>query len=707
MEDSQKNFLRNTAKGLENRSDIGFALGLILMLSIMILPMPRILLDGALAISLTFSVMILMTSLFIEKPLQFSSFPTILLVSTMLRLSLNVASTRLILSYGHEGPHAAGSVIQAFGNFMMGGNFVIGIILFAILVIVNFVVITKGSGRIAEVSARFNLDAMPGKQMAIDAELSSGLIDDVIAKQRRKDLENESSFFGAMDGAAKFVRGDAVAGLMITMINIVAGIIIGIAQMGLSFEQAAKTYTLLTVGDGLISQIPALIVSTAAGMLVSKAGVEGSVDKAFLNQLSAYPSALGLSSFLLFVMSLMPGMPFFLFMSMASATGYGAYRLTLKESVNKIISQKKVDEDAATDVGETKPSDDPMAALRMDHIRLELGYGLLSLVKGGTDKKLTDQIKILRKQVATDMGFVLPPVRIQDNLSIEPNIYKVHIKEIEAGSGELQPNLLMIMNPTGEPLDLPGQDTKEPAFGLVAKWISPEFKEDAAQKGYTIVDPPTVITTHLTEMIRENIADLLTYRETQKLLDNMDESHKKLLSDMVPTHLSTGTLQRILQNLLSERVSIRDLPAILEAVSEVAGRISSITALTEYVRSRLSRQITYDNINEAHELPILTLDSTWEKTFQQGLIGEGDGQQLALPPAQLQSFVEQAKESLARAGRSGETTIILTNQVIRPFVRSLVERFSPHTVVMSQNEIFPRARLKNMGRIEWPQQLAA
>ena len=477
MDPLKNTILKDAIKGLAHRSDIAFALGLIMMLAIMILPMPPMLLDGALAISLTFSVMILMTSLFIEKPLQFSSFPTILLVSTMLRLSLNVASTRLILSYGHEGPQAAGSVIQAFGNFMMGGNFVIGIILFAILVIVNFVVITKGSGRIAEVSARFTLDAMPGKQMAVDADLSAGLIDDVTAKQRRKDLENESSFFGAMDGAAKFVRGDAVAGLLITFINIIAGMIIGIVQMGLSFEQAAKAYTLLTVGDGLISQIPALIVSTAAGMLVSKSGVEGSVDKAFMSQLSAYPSALGLSSFLLGIMAIMPGMPFIPFMALASATGYGAYRLTLRESLEKIIDQSsKKDADDATDLGAKKASDDPMTALRMDHIRLELGYGLLSLVNSESDKKLTDQIKILRRQVASDMGFVLPSVRIQDNLSLGPNTYKVYVKEIEAGTGELQPNLLLVMNPTGDELDIPGQDTKEPAFGLAAKWMSPCWK---------------------------------------------------------------------------------------------------------------------------------------------------------------------------------------------------------------------------------------
>ena len=681
------------------RSDIIFAFGLIVILSVMILPMPRFLLDVFLAISITFSVIILMTSLFIDRPLEFSSFPTILLVSTIMRLSLNVASTRLILSYGHEGPQAAGHVIYAFGNFMMGGNFVIGMIVFSILVIVNFIVITKGSGRIAEVSARFSLDGLPGKQMAIDSDLSAGLISDEDAKKRRKDLENESNFYGAMDGAAKFVRGDAIAGLLITFINIIAGMIIGMVQMGLSFDRAVKSYTLLTVGDGLVSQIPALIVSTAAGMLVSKSGLDQSTDKALVSQISAYPSALGMSSFLLCIMSLMPGIPLLLFVSLAGITGYGAYRLMMKESAIAATQQKAVDHVQQT---KTDPStDDPKAALKMDYIRLELGYGLLSLVSSTSDQKLTDQIKILRKKIASDMGFILPSVRIQDNLQMDSNQYTIHIKEIEAGKGNLQANLLLVMNPAGDTFDIPGQDAKEPAFGLKAKWISPDLKEEATKKGYTVVDPPTVITTHLAELIRENISELLTYEETQKLLDNLGESHKKLIGDMIPTQVSIGTLQRVLQNLLSERVSIRDLSAILEAISEVAGRSLHIMALTEHVRSRLSRQITYDNINDDDgKLTVLTLGGEWERIFQQGLIGEGDSQQLALQPRQLNGFVDMARESIAQAHRAGETPIILTNHIVRPYVHSLIQRFSSHTVVMSQNEIHPRVHIRNLGQIQ-------
>ncbi|MBT6117154.1 MAG: flagellar biosynthesis protein FlhA, partial [Rhodospirillaceae bacterium] len=510
--------------------DIALALGIVCILVVLILPMPRWLLDISLALSITFSVLVLMTALFIARPLEFSSFPTVLLIATMLRLSLNLASTRLILANGHEGPAAAGRVIEAFGAFVMQGNFVIGLIVFAILVIVNFIVITKGSGRIAEVSARFSLDAMPGKQMAIDADLSAGLIDEDEARNRRKNLEDESTFFGAMDGAAKFVRGDAVAGLLIVFINVVGGIVIGIAQMGLTLEEASRSYTMLTVGDGLVSQIPALIVSTAAGLLVSKSGVVGSADKALFGQLSGYPRALGISAALMTALSLLPGIPMLPFLLVAGGFGTMAWYATRRhEAVARSESEAREEAEAAM------PVEEPIgASLRLDLVRIELGYGLIALINSSKGERMTDQIKALRRQLAADAGFVMPAVRIQDNMQLEPEEYVLRIKEIESGRGRLRPSMLLAMDPRGEPIELPGEETREPTFGLPAKWIDENNREEAQFKGYTVVDPSTVVTTHLTEVVKDNMAELLSYAETQKLLDELDSEQRKLVEDLVP-----------------------------------------------------------------------------------------------------------------------------------------------------------------------------
>ncbi|MEM6902202.1 MAG: flagellar biosynthesis protein FlhA, partial [Pseudomonadota bacterium] len=529
------------------RGDIALALGVVCILVVLILPMPKWLMDASLALSITFSVLILMTVLFIEKPLEFSSFPSILLIATMLRLSLNLASTRLILSNGHEGTDAAGQVIEAFGQFVMGGNFVIGIIVFGILVLVNFIVITKGSGRIAEVAARFTLDAMPGKQMAIDADLSAGLIDEDTARTRRKDLEDESTFFGAMDGAAKFVRGDAIAGLLIVFINVIGGIIIGVAQQDMTFGEAGNVYTLLTVGDGLVSQIPSLIVSVAAGMLVSKAGVSGSADKAVFGQLSAYPNALGLSSILMVSMAMLPGIPMAPFLGLAAATGGAAYMISRRQITDEVEQEMEAQEAAAA----VPIAEEPISAtLAIDSIRLELGYGLLTLMNQAEGSRLTDQIRGLRRQLASEMGFVLPPVRIQDNLQLPATGYVIRVKEIDGGSGEILPNMLLCMDPKGDKISLPGQETTEPTFGLPAMWIDQQHREEAMFKGYTVVDPSTVITTHLTEVVKDNMSELLSYAETQKLLDEMPREHQKLVADVVPSQITVGGLQRVLQNLI-------------------------------------------------------------------------------------------------------------------------------------------------------------
>lgn len=686
----------NAGRGFRLRGDILFAVGIVGVLTVLILPMPPWLLDISLALSLTFSVLILMTVLFIERPLDLSTFPTILLVSTMIRLALNLASTRLILAHGNEGTDAAGHVIQAFASFVMQDNFVIGVIVFSILTIVNFVVITKGATRIAEVAARFSLDAMPGKQMAIDADLSSGLINEADARARRSALEQESTFFGAMDGAAKFVRGDAIAGLLIVFINVIAGMVIGMVQKDLSFHDAADFYTHLSIGDGLVSQIPALIVSVAAGLLVAKAGVQGSADKALFSQLSKYPQALGLSSVLMLTLAVVPGIPALPFLIMAATAGFFSFQT---------IQQRKKDAAAETLAAEAASAQAPVAeepiakALAIDNIRVELGYGLLPLVNNPEKGRLTEQIKGLRRQLAEDMGFILPSVRLQDNLQLPANSYVVRIKEIEAGRGDIRPEMLLCMNPSGDRIDLPGENTREPTFGLPAMWIGADYREEAHFKGYTVVDPATVVTTHITEIIKDNMQDLLSYAETQKLLDELPKSSQKLVADVVPSKITVTGLQRVLQNLVAERVSIRDLQTILEGIAEATGFTSNITQMTEHVRARLSRQICDQNSNNAGVLPLVTLSGEWEQAFAESLVGQGDDRQLAMAPMRLQQFIQSVRAVYEDMAMKGESPVLLTSPGIRPYVRSIVERFRPQTIVMSQNEIHPRAKIRTVSQV--------
>ena len=681
------------------RGDIALAMGVMTILMILILPLPAWLLDFALSISITLSVLILMTSLFIQTPLEFSSFPTVLLIATMLRLSLNLASTRLILSHGHEGTRAAGHVIEAFGNFVMGGNFVIGIIVYAILLIVNFIVITKGSGRIAEVAARFTLDAMPGKQMAIDADLSAGLIDEKVAKQRRKDLEDESSFFGAMDGASKFVRGDAIAGLMITFINVIAGIIIGVVQQGITLSEAGHSYTLLTVGDGLVTQIPALIVSVAAGLLVSKAGVSGAADKALMKQFSGYPKALGMSSAVMIALSLLPGMPTFPFLMLAGLAG------TLAMYAERQHRQAAVD--VAREVTDSQvqaaaaPKEEHAAdLLRMDDLRIELGYALLTLINGpdGTDR-LTEQIKALRRQLASDMGFVMPPCRLLDNVQLSSNEYIIKVKEVEAGRGILFPNQFMVMDPEGRQIELPGTHTTEPTFGLPATWIDSALKEEAAIRGLTVVDPATVLSTHLTEVLKSNVADLLSYADVQKLLNDLPKEQHKLIEDMVPSQINVSGIQRVLQALLNERISIRDLSTILEGIAEAVGFSRSVGGIVEHVRMRLARQICAANLSGMGFLPMITLSPAWELAFAESIVGDGDDKHLAMAPSKLGDFVNAVRHAFEEAAQLGEIPVLLTSPGIRPHVRSIVDRFRPSTVVMSQAEVHPRVKLKTIAQV--------
>ena len=682
-----------TARRILGQSDLIIIAGVVGIVLMLVIPLPEIILDVLIALNITIALLIMLTALSVQSTLQFSVFPSLLLLITLFRLALNVSSTRLILTDAE-----AGSIIESFGDFVVSGNFVVGLIVFAILAIIQFVVITSGASRVAEVAARFTLDAMPGKQMAIDADLSTGLIDEDQAKQRRKDLEDESTFFGAMDGAAKFVRGDVIAGLLITFINVIAGMIIGVAQMDLTFAEAADNYTRLTVGDGLVTQIPALIVSTAAGMVVTKAGITGATDKALFRQLGGEPRALGLSAMLLAGLAILPGIPFVPFAFIGAVLGGIAWQRnrTIAASVEeeKVIAEREILEAAPV-------AEEPIStALRIDFLRLELGYGLLSMINNPHEgQRLTDQIKALRRQMATDIGFVMPSVRIQDNMQLPANAYAVRIKEIEAGSGDIRPNMLLVMDPRGEEITLPGEKTKEPTFGLAAMWIDETNREEALFRGYTVVDPATVITTHLTEAIKDNMSELLSFAETQKLLDDLDKEQQKMIADLIPTQISVGGVQRVLQNLLAERISIRDLPTILEAVSEACGLTRNVMMITEHARARLARQISDMHVNDEGFIPLITLSPEWEQSFAEALVGTGEERQLSMAPSRLQDFIGNLRKTFERQAMMGEAPALLTSPAIRPYVRSIVERFRPSTVVISQNEIHPKARIKTVGQI--------
>ncbi|MGD9981193.1 MAG: flagellar biosynthesis protein FlhA [Hyphomonadaceae bacterium] len=673
------------------RGEIALAAGVLGILAIMLVPLPPFLLDMLLAVSIIFSILVLMTALMIKRPLEFTAFPSVLLLATLLRLALNIATTRLILSNGQNGEHAAGEVIAAFAQFVMGGEFVIGVIVFAILVIVNFVVITRGSTRIAEVAARFTLDAMPGKQMAIDADLSAGLINEQQARERRRALEDESAFFGAMDGASKFVRGDAIAGLLIVFINIIGGIIIGTMSHGMDFAEAGRAYTLLTVGDGLVTQIPALIVSVAAGLLVTKAGIDGAADKALAKQLSSYPVALGVVAACAFGVGVLPGMPMIPFFVLAVAAGLLAWRLRQANRTAAIAAAAPAPEPAAEET--------PASSLAMDEARIELGFALLPLINDVQGRRLTDQIKALRKTLAQDYGFVMPSVRILDNVQLAADAYAIRIREMDAGDGVLKMGALLAMDPTGAGVALPGESVKEPAFGLDAKWIDERAREEASFRGYTVVDPATVLATHLTEVIKEHMSELLTFSEVKKLIKDLPKDTQTLLDDVAPAHISWSGVQRVLQNLLKERVSIRDLGAIVEAIAEAAPAMHDLVLITEHVRARLARQICYQHRNAGGSLPILTLSPTWEQAFAEALIGEGQHRQLALAPSKLHDFVADVRTAFEKAAQQGETPVLLTSPTIRPFVRSLIERFRPSTAVMSQSEVHAKVRLKAMGQV--------
>lgn len=668
---------------LNKREDVVLALILVAIIGVMLMPLPPFLLDILLTLSISLSITILITSVYIKKPLDFSVLPTLLLITTLFRLALNVATTRLILLKGHEGVESAGHVVKSFGNFVVGGDYAVGIIIFLILVIVNFTVITKGSGRIAEVAARFTLDAMPGKQMAIDADLNSGLIDEKEARIRREIISQEADYYGSMDGASKFIRGDAIAGLIITAINIVGGLVIGVLQRGMPILDAATTYTLLTIGDGLVSQIPALLISTAAGIVVSRAGKESNMGKDISTQIIFNPKALFTVSGVLMVLGLVPGLPHIPFFLISAMAGGMAYVIT-KTPAEEVV--KDVPSDAARE--ETKIE----SFLELDPLSLEIGYGLIPLVDT-VHGELLGKIKAMRRQLATELGFVVAPIHIKDNLQLRPHEYSFLIRGIEIARGEvMMGSWLAVASGNAERID--GIPTKEPAFGLPAFWIDEKDVENAQLSGHMVVDNATVIGTHVTELIREYSWELLTRSETQKLLDNVSKTYPKIVEELIPGNLTLGAVQRVLQNLLKERVSIKDIMTIFETLLDYSPSVKEPETLTEYVRQALSRTITKQYLNDQGKLTVFTLDPRYEKVLSQA---EGGG----VTPDVINRLVKSIENILSSGKLKGAQPIILCSANIRKYIRKIVERISSSFVVLSSAEIVSKTDLDIRGMVKY------
>jgi flagellar biosynthesis protein FlhA len=686
----------STLKRAFDQSDIMLAVGVVGVLMIMMLPLPTVLLDLLLSLNITMAVIILLVAMYMKKALEFSSFPSILLIMTLYRLSLNIASTRLILLHGDEGISAAGTVIQSFGSFVVGGNYVVGLVVFLILVLINFVVITKGATRIAEVAARFTLDAMPGKQMSIDADLNAGLIDEAEARKRRTEISSEADFYGSMDGASKFVRGDAIAGIIITIINIVGGLLIGVLQQGMSFTGAAETYTLLTVGDGLVSQLPALIISTGAGIIVSRATAEGDLGRDVTRQLFLSHRAVGLASCIIFFFGLIPGLPRIPFMVLAFIMGTIAY-LGYRETKKEVIEAEK----EAEEPGEAEEGPEQVESLlALDTMELEVGYGLIPLVDVQQDGSLLEKIKSIRRQFATEMGFIVPPLHIRDNLQMGPNEYAVLIKGNQVASGELEPDHLMAIKAGEISEEIHGIDTQEPAFGLPAKWIRPGEKERAQMAGYTVVEPSTVMATHLTEIIRKHAYELIGRQEAQKLLDNVARTHPKVVEELVPGLLSVGQVQKVLQNLLRENVSIRDLLTILESLADYAAMVQNTDILTEYVRQSLARTITKQYQLEDGKLPLMTLDKSIEDLITGSIQRADQETYLALDPITAQKIITEISRANESFARLNFQPVLLCSPVVRPHLKKLTERFFPNLAILSHNEISSEAKIQSLGTVK-------
>jgi flagellar biosynthesis protein FlhA len=679
---------------LTENSEIVAALGVVGILILMVMPLPPFLLDLLLSFNITFALTILLVGTYLMKPLDFSSFPSVLLIATLFRLSLNIASTRIILLHGSEGPAAAGSVIKAFGSFVVGGNYVVGAIVFIVLVMINLLVITKGSGRIGEVAARFTLDAMPGKQMSIDADLNAGLIGEEEAKARRKEISREADFYGAMDGASKFVKGDAVAGVIITLINIVGGLSIGVLQNGMNIADAAQTYTLLTVGDGLVTQIPALMISTAAGIVVSRAGSKSTMGREVLSQLLRQPKAIGIASVVLFGFGLVPGLPAIPFIVLSILAGGVAYTVTQSRKAE----QEKVEEREMIE-DKTGPQESLESIPPVDILALEVGYGLIPMVDAEQAGDLLERIRSFRLQIAKEIGIVVAPIHIQDNMKLKPGEYSVLLKGNEVARGELMMNHYLAMDPGNADGKIGGVPTKEPTYGLPAFWIKEGAREDALAKGYTVVDLSTVLITHLSDVIRRHAHELLGRQEVQQLVDNLKTSYPKVVEELIPNLLPLGAVGKVLQNLLIEQIPIRDMLTILETLADWAPMIKDADALTEYVRQALARTITKLYQSPEGNIPVITLDQNIEKTVAQAVQHTEQGDFLPIEPNVAREIMKKVTQNLEKFSQLNQQPVVLCSPLIRSHFKKLADRFIPDLVVLSYNEIVNNIQIHSIGTV--------
>ncbi|MCM2280815.1 MAG: flagellar biosynthesis protein FlhA [Bdellovibrionaceae bacterium] len=687
-------FLKKFEKYTKN-TDLMLAAALIGILTVMLIPLPPMLLDIALTISLSSSLLILIVALYTNKTLDFSIFPSLLLITTLYRLALNVASTRLILSEGHNGENAAGAVISAFGHFVVGNNYVIGFIVFVILVVINFVVITKGSGRVAEVAARFTLDAMPGKQMSIDADLNAGLINEDEARRRRKEIEAEADFYGAMDGASKFVRGDAIAGIIITVVNVVGGLLIGVFQKGLEIGQAAELYTKMSIGDGLVAQIPALIISTAAGTIVTRNSSGKAIGTEVVGQLFVNTKALLIVAGTMAALGLVPGLPTLPFFTIAAVLGGIAWVIMKYRREEEAESRRRSEEKAA------KPEKEKIETLLpLDMVELEVGYGLINIVESDQSGDLLERIVSIRKQFALDLGIIVPSIHIRDNLQLDPGEYRLLIKGNRVGGGHLKPEYLLAMDPGNVHSRVDGIPTKEPAFGLDALWISKAQKEEAEIAGYTVVDLSTVMATHITEIIRTHAHELLGRQEAQTLVDNFKKSYPKVVEDLIPEPLSLGVVVKVLQNLLREQVSIRDLLTIFETLADDAQRTKDPEILTESTRKALARGISARYRSDDGFVPVISLDPRLEELIANSLLQTEQGVQLVMDPRVASAMIEGIAHTIESHPEIAGQPILMTSPTARRHLFKLTHRFIPQLVVLSHNELSADTRVSNVGVVE-------
>jgi flagellar biosynthesis protein FlhA len=688
--------LRLPADGfsLKNNTDVFIAVGVVGILLVMLVPLPTGMLDIMLALNITMSILILMLTIYVIRPLDFSVFPSLLLITTLFRLSLNIASTRLILLNGQTGPLAAGRIIKGFGSFVVGGNTTVGLVVFMILVVINFVVITKGAGRIAEVAARFTLDAMPGKQMSIDADLNAGLINESEARTRRAEIAREAEFYGAMDGASKFVRGDAIAGIIITLINILGGLIIGVVQMHLDLATAVQNYTLLTIGDGLVSQIPAVIISTGAGILVSRAAAEGGLGFEVIKQFGFQPKALFIASVIIFLFALAPGMPFLPFAILAVSVFFLARAVVVLKA--RKATEAELEQPDESEQGTPEQVED---LLPLDNLELEIGYGLIPLVDNQKSGGLLDRIRSLRKQFALEMGLIIPAIHIRDNLELKPNEYAVCVKGNSVARGELMMDHYLAIDPGDIKTRVEGVATVEPAFGLPALWVTPDKKGDAQLFGYTVVDLPSVVTTHVSEVVREHGYELLGRQEVQRLLENLSKSNPKPVEELVPNLLSLGGVLRVLQNLLREHVSIRDLLTIVETLADYAPVTKDPELLTEYVRQRLARSLTKPYVEKDRTMKVFSVSSGVEEAIANGINQTEYGAYLALEPDQAKRIISNIKGTLERSAAMIDQPVLLCSSAIRRHLQKLCERYQMHVAVISHNEIPNGLRIHAVGEI--------